>query len=164
MQSHPGDECCFHWDLSRRMCFPLCAIPCMPELLWRNACIKIETLLCISDCTYQIQIESSLCTDVQDNTLFQCKFNLHCINIYSSVFHTEFLPMPYKVNLSNGINWHINEAVNKRNRSPTRNLLIQLPGVSAITTLNLTASTKILQNMWTSNCSTSYRCWITTSA
>lgn len=104
LQSHPRAEWCFYWDLSRRVCFPVCAILwCMSELLWRNAYIKIGTVLCISDCTLQIQIKSSLYIEVQINISFQDKqqFNLHCSR--SSVFHTEILPMPYKVNLSNEI-------------------------------------------------------------
>lgn len=70
LQSHPGAEPCFHWDPSRRLCFPVCAILwCTSELLWRNAYIRIEIVLCISDCRYQTQ--SPLYTEVQINALFK---------------------------------------------------------------------------------------------
>lgn len=104
LQSHPRPGLCFYWDLSRRVCFPVCAILCcMSELLWRNAHIEIETVLRISHCTFQMQIKPSLYIEVEIYIPFQDKqqFNLHCST--SLVFRTEIWPMPHKVNLSNEI-------------------------------------------------------------
>lgn len=68
-------------------------------------------------------MKSPLYIEAQINIPFQYKqFNLHCI-IRSSVFHTEILPMPYKVNLSNEVNCQINEAVSNRNKSPDLNVI-----------------------------------------
>lgn len=92
LQSHPGAEPCFHWDLSRRLCFPVCAILCWTsELLWRNAHIRTETVLCLSDCTYQIQ--SPLYTEVQIIVLFKTN---NSTRTASSSGHHFFVQESYK--------------------------------------------------------------------
>lgn len=95
LQSHPGAERRFRGDRSRRVCFPVWAIPrCVPELLWRNEHIQTETLLCISRFTHHRQIKSPLYFQFKLISLFRWNADSACTA--SSSGHQFFLQKSYQ--------------------------------------------------------------------